>query len=289
MDRLSRRTLIKGTVAAVTATRAIAQPASLDLGTLPDTWDVDRSIANLENAREQLEQYPNVETREAHVEEVTGKQGDFSVRLSTGPVSARRLLLCTGMIDEIPPIDGMRELWGTSVFQCPYCHGWEVQDRRFGYLAGSVEMLEFPLLLRGWTRDVVLLTDGKITVPEEVAARLSDGGIDIEQRPIQRLVGDGDHLTHIEFAGGDLEPYDVLLARPPQRQVDLVRSLGLALDPKGFVRVDEMHRETSIPGIYAAGDLTSPGQGALFAAADGTRAAGMLNHALTVELANHLR
>jgi len=64
------------------------------------------------------------------------------------------------MVDLLPDIDGLRELWGGSVFQCPYCHGWEVQDRRFGYLASTVEAIEFALLLRGWSPDMMLFTDG---------------------------------------------------------------------------------------------------------------------------------
>ena len=85
--------------------------------------------------RQQLEAYPDVEAREVRVEEIRGERGAFDVRLTTGRVQARRILLCTGMIDELPEIDGFRALWGTSIFQCPYCHGWEIQNQRFGYLA----------------------------------------------------------------------------------------------------------------------------------------------------------
>src|SRR5687768_1591765 len=75
--------------------------------------------------RQQLATYPNVETREVPVESISGTRGAFQVRLTTGTVEARRILLCTGMIDEMLPIDGFRELWGRGIFQCPYCHGWE--------------------------------------------------------------------------------------------------------------------------------------------------------------------
>lgn len=189
------------------------------------------------------------------------------------------------MIDILPELEGFRALWGQSIFQCPYCHGWEVQDRRFGVLASSVEMLEFAPLLRGWTHDVVVLTDGKFAVPDEAKQRLAKAGVELEERPVARLVGGGAGLERIEFAGGDARPLDVLFARPPQTQTPLVQALGLALDGAGYVQVDEMRRETSRPGIYAAGDLLTPAQGAIFAAASGMHAAAMLNHALTVELA----
>ena len=92
-------------------------------------------------------------------------------------------------------------------------------------------------------------------------------------------------LERVEFTDGSFIERDILFLHPPQHQIDIVKTLGLALDAGGFVQVDAMTRETSVPGIYAGGDLVMAMQGALLAAASGTAAAGMLNHALTVELA----
>lgn len=253
--------------------------------------------------RQQLEPYANVEARDVGVREITGERGAFKVRLDVdGGVSgdggsrgdggavvlAYRILLCTGMIDEPPAIGGMRELWGTSIFQCPYCHGWEVQDQRFAYLAAHVEMLEqFALLLRGWTNDVVVLTNGAFTIPPEVRASVIGGGVRIEERAIARLIAVGesrDRLAAIEFTDGNKLERDALFIHPAQRQVDVVRGLGVALDAKGYVQVDEMTRQTSVPGVYAAGDLTTQAQGAIISAAAGMRAAAMLNHSLTLEM-----
>jgi len=235
--------------------------------------------------REQLEAYVGVETCEESVEEIRGERGAFEVCLGTVRVQARRILLCTGMIDEMPEIDGFRELWGKSIFQCPYCHGWEAQNQTFGLLASSVEMLEFALFLRAWTGHVIALTDARFPVPREVAARLSLAGVGIEEGRITRLAIREEHLEHVEFDGRSPLRLDLLFARPSQRQVPIVQTLGLALNPMGFVQVDEMHRETSMPGVYAGGDLVTPAQGAIFAAASGVHAAGMLNHALVPELA----
>jgi thioredoxin reductase len=234
--------------------------------------------------RQQLEPYPNVEARDVHAEEIRGERGAFEVRLATGNAEARRILLCTGMVDELPGIEGFRALWGGSIFQCPYCHGWEAQDRKFGFLAPGADMLDFALFLRGWTSDVVVLTDGRYAVPPEARTRLASGGVRVEESRITRLSGNEGRLEQVELAGGISLHLDVLFARPPQRQVALVQSLGLALDAGGYVQVDE-HRQTSIPGIYAAGDLATPMQSAILAAAAGMQAAAMLNHELTVELA----
>jgi thioredoxin reductase len=235
--------------------------------------------------REQLLTYPNVEVRDSRVASITGQRGAFRVTLPEGVVEARRILLCTGMVDELLPLEGFRELWGSAIFQCPYCHGWEIRDQRWAYLATSVERLPFALLMRGWTRDVVVLTNASLSVPAELRAQLEAAGVRIEARPIARLVARGEQLEGIELVDGSRLECDALFAHPPQQQVELVRTLGLALDAEGFVKADAMTRETSVPGIYAAGDLIWRMQGAMFAAAAGTQAGTVINHELTSELA----
>lgn len=235
--------------------------------------------------REQLLAYPSVEVRDERVQAITGQRGTFRVALAERSVEARRILLCTGMVDEMLPIEGFRELWGSAIFQCPYCHGWEIREQRWAYLATALDRLPFALLMRGWTRDVVVFTSGALVVPEEMQKKFEAAGVRIETRPIARLVAHGDRLQGIELAGGFIAPCDALFAHPPQRHVELVRALDLALDADGFVQVDPMTRETSLAGVYAAGDLTWRMQGAMFAAAAGTQAATVINHELTTELA----
>lgn len=236
-------------------------------------------------AREQLTKYGNVEVRDTGIEAITGDAGAFEVHLSDGRVTARRVILATGMIDDVPDIEGFRALWGSGIFQCPYCHGWEVQDRRFGYLASSPEMLGFALLLRGWTRHVTVFSGGAFPVAGEQRELFARAGVTVDERGITRLVGSEGHLAQLDFTDGAPVSLDVLFAHPPQRQVPVVSALGLTLDAQGFVQVHELHRETSRRGIYAAGDLTARAQSAVLAAASGMMAAAALNHELTVELA----
>jgi thioredoxin reductase len=236
--------------------------------------------------RQQLQPYEAVEVRDVGVERIGGSRGAFEVRLESGDVvTARRILLSTGMIDELPEIEGFTALWGRSIFICPYCHAWEVQDRRFGFLAPRPDLLEFSVMLRGWARDVVVLTDGRFAVPPEVRTVLTAARVSIEERRITRLAAREGQLHHLEFVEGGALPLDVLFVRPPQRQVPVVQSLGLAVDPMGYLTVDEMGRETSVPGIHAGGDLVTAVQGAVLAAASGMRAAAALNHALTADMA----
>jgi thioredoxin reductase len=249
-------------------------------GTTPD--DFRRT------AREQLARYPKVEVRDVHVESITGSRGAFRIALPSETVEARRVLLAGGMVDDMLPIEGFRELWGGSIFQCPYCHGWEVQDQRWGYLArpgDAQHAVVFAVKLRAWTRDVVVFTNGALELPEEARERLGAAGVRIETAPLARLVRNDRGLEAVALADGARVPLDVLFAHPPQRQVELVRTLGVALDDDGFVRTDPMTRETSMRGIYAAGDLATRMQGAIFAAAAGAHAGTAIDTELTMELA----
>ncbi|CAN5916033.1 NAD(P)/FAD-dependent oxidoreductase [soil metagenome] len=235
-------------------------------------------------AREQLRPYAvtSKEVGVTGIEQV--RAGGFEVMLSDGSsVSCRRVLLALGMIDELPELPGLRELWGRSAFSCPYCHGWEARDRRWGILATDTALLEYAIFLTGWTSDVVAFTNGPLDIPAELRARLAQAGVAIEPRAVRRMIAGPDRrLTAVETNDGALVPCEGMVVRPPQRQTALVHRLGLVLDAKGFVRTDE-NGQTSIGGIYAAGDLATPMQAAVFAAAAGTRAAYLLNHAMNTE------
>jgi thioredoxin reductase len=170
------------------------------------------------------------------------------------------------------------------VFQCPYCHGWEARERRWGYYAPDAttpHVGPFVMQLRGWSAEVTLFTD---TLGDEMRSQLLAAKIRIEGAAVTRLVGTGHQLEAVELAGGRRVPCEALLMHPPQKQVELVRALGVVLDDEGFVKTDPMTRETSIPGIYAAGDLTTRAQAAVLAAAAGMQAAAVINAELTSDM-----
>jgi len=239
-------------------------------------------------ARAQLAAYPDVEIRDARVESIEGERGAFRAVLADARVDARRVLICTGMIDEMLPLEGFREHWGRAVFQCPYCHGWEARDRPWGFLVlgdPGGHVLPFALQLPAWTDEVTLFTGGEGGIPDEARGALDRAGVRVEERPIARLVGDGRRLEAVELADGGRVACEALFAHPPQRQVELVRRLGLELDAHGFVVADPRTRETSTPGVYAAGDLTTRMQAAVAAAATGMQAGAVLNMDLMFERA----
>jgi thioredoxin reductase len=141
-------------------------------------------------------------------------------------------------------------------------------------------------MLRGWTRELVVFKAEAFDVSAETSAKLQQAGVRLESAPVRRLIARGRELDAVELSSGDRVPCDVLFAHPPQRQVDVIHSLGLTLDDHGFVRVEATKGETSIPGIYAAGDLTTRGQSAIFAASASVLAATMINFELNSELAS---
>ncbi|MCB9548655.1 MAG: NAD(P)/FAD-dependent oxidoreductase [Myxococcales bacterium] len=232
------------------------------------------------HGRADLAAYPGVEVRDVSVLGITGERGAFRVALPEGEVVARRILLCTGLVDELLPIEGFAALWGRSIFQCPYCHGWERRDQRWACLARGPEALHFGPLLRSWTAHVTMLAAPGL--PGDVVAGLRAAGLTVEERPIARLVAGPGGLEAIAFTEGPALPCDVLFAHPPQRPVALVTALGLALDEAGLVRADPMTRETSVPGVYAAGDTSTRMQAALQAAAAGAWAGATINGDLAV-------
>jgi thioredoxin reductase len=235
-------------------------------------------------ARAQLAEYPTFELRDDdRVTGIAGARGKFEITAEHARIEARRVLLCVGLVDVLPALPGYRELWGTSVFQCPNCHGWEVRDRSFGYLAPDEHCADWSLLLRAWTRDLIVFTDGKFEPPPPLAAELETARIRVETRAIVGLRANGGALAAVQLADGSEVARDVLFVRPPQRQTALVEHLGLALASRDLVKTSDRF-ETSIPGIYAAGDLQSHTHGALVAAANGASAAHALDEELTREL-----
>jgi thioredoxin reductase len=240
--------------------------------------------------REQLEPYPGVEVREARATGAAGSDGGFEVALEDGTVvGARKILLATGVHDELPERPGFRELWGRGVYHCPYCHGWEVRDRPLAVLAKSEHLATQAALIRNWSRDLVALTDGADGLDGDARSRLAALSVPVKEDRVSHLEGDADAgLRRIVFEDGSGIEREGLFYAPPQRQrSDLAESLGCEMEEMGLltnlVKADQMTRETTVPGVYVAGDAGTMLQGAIMAAASGASAAAFINHSLISE------
>lgn len=214
---------------------------------------------------------------------------DFVVHLTGGTVErTRRVLLATGMSYSPPDLPGVDKLWGRSVFHCPFCHGWEVADQPLAVLGRGDRAVHQALLLRCWSADIVVLTDGPAEFDDADFARLAGAGIRVDERTVTGLDGADGQLAAVVFADGSRLPRRGLLAGVTMGQRDrLAERLGVAAaaptpvaeDPVG---VDPLCR-TSIPGVFAAGDITGEMPQVAAAIAAGSRAAAAVVQSLAAQ------
>jgi thioredoxin reductase len=240
-------------------------------------------------ARAQLAPYPTVAIHELKITGLAQHEQGFA---ATGTTShghawtgtARRVLLATGVDDMLPPLPGFRELWGTGVLHCPYCHGYEVRDQPLAVYGRGKTVTGLALLLTNWSRDLVVVTDGPGHLTNHSRQRLQRQGIDVREEPVARLVaGPKGGLRCVEFSDGSyLEREALFLHAPQEQRSPLAAELGARITSKGAIWVDK-NAQTTVAGLYAAGDIVPGPQQALLAAAAGNKAGMCLNEALTRE------
>jgi len=209
-------------------------------------------------ARRDLAAYPDVELRDSAVLAATAEPDGFRVTLSDATeLTARRLLLATGVVDELPAIEGLAPLWGRSALHCFYCHGWEVRDQPLAILALRRVDLAFAVQLKRWSADVILCRDGgpDLEFGEDERALLAQFGVGLREEPIVRLDGHDGILERMVFRSGESLRRRALFLHPPARQRSpLPTQLGCELLDDGAVAINELG-QTSVAGVYAAGDM----------------------------------
>ncbi|MDQ3998413.1 MAG: NAD(P)/FAD-dependent oxidoreductase [Gemmatimonadota bacterium] len=227
--------------------------------------------------REQVLAYPTVrfqvgEASDAH----QPIDGEFVVDLTSGEtLLAQRLIIATGVVDELPTIPGVVERWGVTVLHCPYCHGYEVADGRLGVLATSEMAMHQALLLVDWSNDVTLFTNGTFEPDADQQSALATRGIRVEARTVEALVGVAPELTGVLLRDGSIVEVDALFTASRTRMASpLAERLGCAFDdgPFGPIVRTDARKETTLPGVYCAGDAARAPHNATWAAADGATA-----------------
>jgi len=198
-------------------------------------------------------------------------------------VRSRKLLIATGVCDNLPEIDGIRELYGRSVFHCPYCDGWEVRDEPIAIYGRGDRGLGLSLELTTWSRDLVLCTDGPSEIDGDGRARLERNGIALREERIRALRGRDGVLERIILETGDELPRRALFFTTGQSQRSkLAMDLGCEINEKGTVRTGK-YEATHLPGLFVAGDASRAVQWVIVAAAEGAEAAFSINTDLTKE------
>lgn len=222
--------------------------------------------------RAQLMEYPTVSWLEDSAEHAQTGPNGFVVRTSNKEAyAARRLILATGVVDELPAVEGLAERWGRSVFHCPYCHGYELDQGRIGVLATSALAMHHALMLPDWGT-TTLFTNGVFVPDAEQQAQLTRRGVTLERAAVRQITG---ARADVVLADGRVVPLDGLFTMSRTRMASpLPEQLGCGFSegPMGlFIETGET-RQTSIAGVFACGDATLAAGSVALAVGEGVRA-----------------
>ena len=240
-------------------------------------------------ARQQLAAYPTVAFFAGEAVEGRRHETHFELGLSDGQaVKALRLLLATGVRDELPVIAGIEERWGVTVFQCPYCHGFEVGGRQLGVIGNHPMSAHQALIVADWG-PTTYFTQGIFEPDEPQLAMMRARGIRIERAPVVEILGSSGSIDAVRLADGRSVAIQAVFTAPKTHMASgLAEKLGCALDDGPFgalIRTNEQ-KQTTIAGVYAAGDAASAMANATLASAAGVMAGVGAHQSLIFEQAN---
>ncbi|MCX5598762.1 NAD(P)/FAD-dependent oxidoreductase [Streptomyces phaeochromogenes] len=233
--------------------------------------------------REEIARYGVELVRDRAVDVAKDADGEFDVTLEGGrTVHGRRLVVATGLADELPKVPGVAERFGQDVLHCPYCHGWEVRDQAFGVLATTPMAVHQALMVSQWSKDVTLFlhTVAEDELADEDLRRLAAAGVDVVPGEVAGLVVDDDRLTGIRLADGTTHERSVLFVAPRAiPRTGLLERLGAELQetPFGTYAAVDPTGLTSVPGVWAAGNAIGFGEQVVNAASGGYRAGATIN------------
>ncbi len=237
--------------------------------------------------REQLQPY-GVHFHQGAVVDAQKTEGGFKVTLDKAEVDCRRLIPATGMSDVLPEIAGLREPWGASIIQCPYCHGWEHRGRPWAVLVPAEATIEIMTMLLGWTDQLTVLTNGPSRLTPQDHAWLEERAIDVVESEIERFERDGDRLQAIVLKDDRTLEREVLFLRTRLRQSsELPTRLGCELvadGPRAGMVQTDMFGATHVEGLYVVGDASDAGVPSVaWAVTQGSLAATMASKSIFAE------
>ena len=233
--------------------------------------------------RDELLKYSTVQfVEDEAVQAQRQDDGLFSITLSSGAAYlGDRIILAMGVIDRLPESPGLSERWGKSVVHCPYCHGYELPMGKWGVLRTFEGSFHQAKLLLDWTNEVIFFSNGPNQITSEERATLTSSGIAIEEQPIVSLSGQGEAIEQVELQDGRVWPLQALfLASKFSISTPIATQLGCELEESPFgwiIKTDDLKKETSVPGVFAAGDCTRFVHNISLAVADGANA-GIFAH-----------
>lgn len=224
--------------------------------------------------REDLQKYPKVVFESGRVHSLERIETGFKINHS---IKVKKVLMAHGVIDLMPDIQGAKELWGKSIFHCPYCHGYEHRNEPLGIIADPEILQHMAPLVKGLTHDLIIFTDGKPMGEKEAFEK---NGIKIYEQKINHLIHKDEELRYVILESGEAIERKYLFMKPSQKlSTDLGVSIGCELNEFNLYKVDEMGMTTQ-EGIYAAGDIATLRQSALIACAMGSMTAAGINFSI---------
>ena len=235
-------------------------------------------------ARDELARYEQVRLLDLEVTHAVREDGAFRITAADGRTFvSKKLLLATGVVDHVPDIPGLREMYGKSVFHCPYCDAYELRGKPLAVYGCDERGYGLALELLGWSEDVVLISDGACGIDAKGLARLAEHNISVREEKVVRLEGREGRLERVIFdSGPPIERAALFFTTGQTQRSHLADALGCEFNEKGTVRTGQ-YETTHIAGLYVAGDASRAVQWVIVAAAEGAEAAYSINQDLIKE------
>lgn len=234
-------------------------------------------------AKEQVMKYETITFFDGNVLRTSGNSDGFTIETTNGEkFSAKKIILASGVKDQIPDIPGFSECWGISVIHCPYCHGYEVKGKTTGILSNGTLAFEFSKLVFNLSKNLTLFTNGKSELDEQQSEKFKQNKIDIIEHEIREIVHENGQIRKVVFKDGQEKVLDALYAKIPFEQNINTDDLQLELTEHGFIKIDHFHK-TSVEGVFACGDNTTMMRSVANAVAQGNFTGAIINKELSDE------
>ncbi len=237
-----------------------------------------------DKAKTQVMAYPTVRFCKGHAVSASAQAGGYSVLIEGGALySGRKLILATGVRDVLPDIQGFAESWGKTLIHCPYCHGYEVRDKKTGIMASGERGFHIASLVNNLTEELTILTNGNDDFSKEQIAKLQKHNIGIEQEKVVSILQKNGEIKGVVLADARFLSFEVMYAAPLfEQHSDIYRDLGCERTEMGHIKVDQF-QQTTVNGVFACGDCSGMLRSVAYAVATGNIAGAMVNHQLVQE------
>ena len=235
-------------------------------------------------ARQQVEKYSTIEFYEGFTTSGIKTENGFEITTENGDkFESKKLIFSTGIVDEIPNIKGFKECWGISLIHCPYCHGYEFQNKKTGIIANGDRGFHIASLVNNLTEDLTIFTRGKANFTDEQFEKLKQNNIEIIETEIEELRHQNGMVENLILSDGKVLNFEAVYGAFPFKQhSDIAESLGCELTEMGHIKIDQFQK-TNVEGLMACGDNSSPMRSIANAVYTGNLAGAMLNAELVGE------